>query len=311
MATPAAEPPAADDAGAAVLAEAGPGAGTFTAATGAQPAASAATSTALVVYSYAAASLGDALALPERCFAVAGRTLRLRQGWRPDGRGGTGLGFGAAVYPSAIVLSHFLECTFADRLRGRRVVELGAGVGLCALAAALVGAGRVVATDGDATSVALCADNVARHGLGAAVTCRKLLWGDAGDTAAAVAACGGAVDVVLGADVAACPYAAALPQLVETMVALCRTGRANNRDASAGGGSGDGTGTVGSDEAEAAVVLLAYKTRQASEEAFWAAARRQFRVVSAPRAAIHPDFRDDASQRLAILTLLPPDAVGE
>lgn len=118
----------------------------------------------------------DVLKDKERRFTLGGRSFRIQQGWKPDGRGGTELGFGnsnnntwwhatssgrstltncghtlkpgASVYPCAIVLAHYIM-THPEVVAGRSVLELGAGVGLVGIAAAAAGAASVVISDGD------------------------------------------------------------------------------------------------------------------------------------------------------------------
>jgi len=188
-----------------------------------------ASSTALVPFSLSSA-FTDPLRLPERIITLGATTFRIEQAWEADGRGGTDLGFGASVYPAAIVLAAFLVGLGPRVLGGVRVVELGCGVGLSALVASAAGAGCVVATDGDDKAVGLCGRNAGRNdaavratrrALGVdeapAVSCRRLLWGDP-DATAEVAGAG--VSVIIGADIAACPYAEALEDLAGTIEAL-------------------------------------------------------------------------------------------
>ena len=69
---------------------------------------------------------------------------------------------GGAVYDAAIALSRYLATTEAGNMRGKTVLELGCGPGLVTMVAArLVGAtGYVCATDGDACTVDLAAENL-------------------------------------------------------------------------------------------------------------------------------------------------------
>jgi predicted nicotinamide N-methyase len=70
------------------------------------------------------------------------------------------LPYWAELWPSGVALARAI----ADRsLRGARVLELGCGLGLPSLAAAL-GGGRVLATDWSSAAVGLLADNAARNG---------------------------------------------------------------------------------------------------------------------------------------------------
>lgn len=67
------------------------------------------------------------------------------------------LPYGVALWPSSIALAHEL-ISRADELRGRRVLELGAGTGLPGIVAASLGA-RVVQTDRDELAMSNCKRN--------------------------------------------------------------------------------------------------------------------------------------------------------
>lgn len=73
----------------------------------------------------------------------------------------TGPPYGLALWPSAIALAHELVAR-ADDVRGRRVLELGAGTGLPGIVAAALG-GRVVQTDRQEQALSVCKDNGARN----------------------------------------------------------------------------------------------------------------------------------------------------
>jgi predicted nicotinamide N-methyase len=237
--------------------------------------------TTMVVPFSHASSYTDPLSLPSRVFTVNGTTVRITQSMQRDGKGGTALGFGAAVYPSAIVLAHFLDVHYPRRLLvGKTVLELGCGVGFCAIAAALCGAGKVIATDGDPRSVQLTRDNIANNtdvllqatAAGAAeVTSVKLRWADLADTARVAGKIdtstgGGGVDLIIGSDIAACPYVEALPLLLECLLTFC---------------------------GKQTTVLLTHKDRNVVEESFWSLAKEHFVVTSLPRSMLHPDFAED------------------
>ena len=70
------------------------------------------------------------------------------------------LPYWADLWPSALALA---RAAGARSLGGRRVVELGCGLGLPSIVAALGGA-RVLATDWSPDAVAMTADNAARNG---------------------------------------------------------------------------------------------------------------------------------------------------
>jgi predicted nicotinamide N-methyase len=71
------------------------------------------------------------------------------------------LPYGVALWPSSIALAHDL-ISRADELRGRRVLELGAGTGMPGIVAASLGA-RVVQTDRDELAMSACKRNGERN----------------------------------------------------------------------------------------------------------------------------------------------------
>mmetsp|Transcript_22041 Transcript_22041/g.32564 ORF Transcript_22041/g.32564 Transcript_22041/m.32564 type:complete len:271 (+) Transcript_22041:364-1176(+) len=70
-------------------------------------------------------------------------------------------GTGATVWPASIVLVKYLEL-HPEKLQDRTVIDLGAGTGVTSLAAAILGAKRVVCTDGVDTVVKLARSNVSK-----------------------------------------------------------------------------------------------------------------------------------------------------
>ena len=80
------------------------------------------------------------------------------------------LPYWAELWPSAVALARVIA---RRPLTGRRTIELGCGLGLPAIAAALAG-GRVLATDWSAESVAITARNAERNG--AALATRVFRW---------------------------------------------------------------------------------------------------------------------------------------
>lgn len=71
------------------------------------------------------------------------------------------LPYGVALWPSAIALAHEVASR-ADALRGTRVLELGAGIGLPGVVAASLGA-RVVQTDRHEMAMSICRRNGERN----------------------------------------------------------------------------------------------------------------------------------------------------
>jgi predicted nicotinamide N-methyase len=71
------------------------------------------------------------------------------------------LPYWAELWPSGVALARRVA---VRALRGARVLELGCGLGLPSLAAALAG-GRVLATDWSPQAIALLEDNAARNGV--------------------------------------------------------------------------------------------------------------------------------------------------
>lgn len=68
-------------------------------------------------------------------------------------------GTGATVWPASIVLLKYLEL-HPDKIKDKSVIDLGTGTGVTSLAAAILGAERVVCTDGVENVVRLARKNV-------------------------------------------------------------------------------------------------------------------------------------------------------
>ena len=100
------------------------------------------------------------------------------------------LPYGVALWPSAIALAHDVGERAAE-LRGRRVLELGAGTGLPGIVAASLGA-RVVQTDRYELPMSVCRRNGDRNGV-AGIEYRVADWAAWDDA--------GRYDWILGADV--------------------------------------------------------------------------------------------------------------
>ena len=102
--------------------------------------------------------------------------------------------YGLALWPASIALAHELVSRSAD-LRGRRVLELGAGTGLPGIVAATYGA-SVVQTDRLEEAVAIGRLNAERNGV-RTIEHRVADWTAWTDT--------GRYDLILGADVIYAP----------------------------------------------------------------------------------------------------------
>jgi predicted nicotinamide N-methyase len=105
--------------------------------------------------------------LVEEVVAVRGRDLRLLRPRDPDSlldkaafERDQFLPYWAELWPSAIALARMLA---ARSLGGRRTVELGCGLGLPSIVAALGGA-RVLATDWASDALEVVRENAARNG---------------------------------------------------------------------------------------------------------------------------------------------------
>jgi len=85
------------------------------------------------------------------------------------------------LWPAEEVLTHFCSAN-KELFKGKRVLELGSGVGLAGLAvASLCAAAEVVLTDGNPTAVQVLQENIARNRAGfktQSVRAELLHWGD-------------------------------------------------------------------------------------------------------------------------------------
>ncbi|POM63678.1 FAM86A protein [Phytophthora palmivora] len=77
--------------------------------------------------------------------------------------------------------SHFLSrylWRHPELVQGKRVLELGAGTGICSIVSSKLGAVKCLATDGDEEVVDLLTKNVQVNEVESVVTARSLFWGD-------------------------------------------------------------------------------------------------------------------------------------
>jgi predicted nicotinamide N-methyase len=114
--------------------------------------------------------------LTVREVAVRGRTIRLLAPRDPEGlldridpdafARDERMPYWGELWPAALGLADHLLAPGAPVLLGEEVIELGAGLGLGGIAAALAGAREVVFTDYFEESLAFAAENARRNGIG-------------------------------------------------------------------------------------------------------------------------------------------------
>jgi ribosomal protein L11 methyltransferase len=139
------------------------------------------------------------LAVPEGCaLPTAGRRIRLRIPF--------GQAFGTGEHASTRLCLESLERVLR---RGDRVIDLGTGTGILALAARRLGAGPVLGIDNDAVAVAVARRTRRLNGVGAGLTFRL---GDAGPALERMGRGGRRYDVAL-VNIGAGAIAALLPVL--------------------------------------------------------------------------------------------------
>merc|ERR1712070_179097 len=223
-------------------------------------------SMALVPFDYAIAGAAGR-SMEHRTFVVGGKTITIKQDYKPDGKGGTAIGFGANVYNSSFVLAEYVCRHHAETIKGARVVELGCGTGLVSIACGAFGSQEVIATDGDTALLELTAHNISLNGVESCVRTHTVMWGDQ----EAHAAMDPPMDVVLAADVAAFVYQEAFELLVCSLRALCHN----------------------PSEDRESLVLLAYERRHGDEKRFFEVLAKEFHVETVERDKLHPDFQSE------------------
>ena len=131
---------------------------------------------------------------------------------------------GMTVWKAAEFLSDYLVQHRAELLRNnQRVLELGAGLGLCGVLAHSLTANTVCVTDGDTDVLPLLRSNVERNKRNDKLSCRQLLWGRGSSENFLKQQQGDAFDVILAADII---YATSIiePLLETIQVLLKKTG---------------------------------------------------------------------------------------
>ncbi|CEG42754.1 Predicted methyltransferase [Plasmopara halstedii] len=84
---------------------------------------------------------------------------------------------GTRLWTGSHHLSRYL-CFYPELVCGKRVLELGAGTGICSIVSSKLGAVRCLATDGDNEVVELLSRNVQLNDMENIVIARSLFWDD-------------------------------------------------------------------------------------------------------------------------------------
>ena len=103
---------------------------------------------------------------------------------------------GQKLWPASVAFARMLTGSLVGTVQGCRVIEVGAGLGLVGVAAALAGAESVTLTDYQPKSLELAKVTAEANGVSDIVKTQLLDWTDPGDLKSL-----GAFDVVLGSDV--------------------------------------------------------------------------------------------------------------
>ena len=243
------------------------------------------------------------LAQDERDLVVNGVALRLQQ-WRGDDGGddyggacaGSGAttrhGTGTMIWECGIVLAGYLMHSLtAEQLRGKRVLELGAGAGVAGLAASALGAHAVLTDLEPVARLLRCNVGLNREALlaaGGSAEVVPLDWNDAaphGTTATLPEGLAeGRFDLVLGADLVFQPDGRQLPALVALLRRLLAP---PNEEADGGHAPPAGVG---------AQLLLAHKSRHAEldEQLLRQLRGAGISLSEIPHAEHHPDYRSSS-----------------
>jgi predicted nicotinamide N-methyase len=115
----------------------------------------------------------------EKSYMVKGELLRIKH----DQAAAATKDLGAMIWPSSIVVCRYFELVLCPKqkkskpLKGKRILEIGAGVGLAGLACALMGA-NVLLTDSQPEVLEFLDENVALNELKKQARTGLLDWGD-------------------------------------------------------------------------------------------------------------------------------------
>jgi hypothetical protein len=92
--------------------------------------------TDLVVFSLSS-PFANNLVAEERIYDFNGTIIKVKQSWKPDGKGGSSLGFGCSLYDGSFALLHFCKMN-SDLFRNKTILELGCGTGFLSIALSLL-----------------------------------------------------------------------------------------------------------------------------------------------------------------------------
>ncbi|KAG1709283.1 hypothetical protein DVH05_019926 [Phytophthora capsici] len=215
------------------------------------------------------------LALPSRIFGfdaamggkfeIGGRVVHIEE------VGNSGKGTGLTTWDGSVVLAKYLEHKRREDIAGKRIVELGAGMGLVGISAALLGAKQVILSDLDYV-VDNLAKNVAEtikleasfgRSIKSDISTRVLDWLSPPTNL-------GDIDFLLASDVVWVEEL--IPPLVATFDTLMRHSTANTR------------------------VLMSYQKRSIVSDRLLFSELEHYNLVKSrvPHENLHPDFSTDA-----------------
>ena len=121
---------------------------------------------------------------------------------------------GQKIWPASIAFARYLSGTGPSPVKDCNVIELGCGLGVVGIAAALGGASSVLLTDLKEENLALAEAAAEANGVSHLVSTRVLDWTQPGDLSSL-----GPFDVVLGSDVLySCNLSADLVQIIATLL---------------------------------------------------------------------------------------------
>ena len=72
----------------------------------------------------------DEKRLESRMLIVGDHRINIRQAWKPDGKGGTEIGYGAVVYPSAAVLAASTSFLYSSSSKNSWSASSGSGASM-------------------------------------------------------------------------------------------------------------------------------------------------------------------------------------